>query len=364
MRDPGAVTGAGLAAVVGTVLLIYVVAAKPHASATSGASSDRIKVIPNESARRVDISIDGKPFTSYVWPENQAKPVLFPLRSATGTIVTRGYPLDPRPGERVDHPHHAGLWFNYGSVNDFDFWNNSTAIKPEDAPKMGSVVQRVIVGAKSGSDRGELVVDADWITGKQQLVLKEHTRLVFRGGPKFRSIDRITTLQAQGANVVFHDDKEGLLGLRVARALEMPSDKAEVFTDASGRPTPVAKMDNTGVNGQYLTSEGKTGDAAWGTRGRWCMLSGQVGDDPVTIAILDHPKNPGFPAYWHARGYGLFAVNPLAPKIFTNGKEPAMNFTLQPNQSVTFRYRVLILSEMAAAAAAEAAYKDFVAAYP
>src|SRR6478672_6850132 len=173
MRDP-------LASLVtlATLLFVSIVAAK---------TNDRIQVTPNESARRVDITIDGKPFTSYLWPEAQAKPVLFPLRSATGTIVTRGLPLDPRPGERIDHPHHAGLWFNYGNVNSFDFWNNSTAIKPEDAPKMGNIFHRTIVSRANGSDRGELVVDADWITGKQQLVLKEHTRFIFRGDAKFRS---------------------------------------------------------------------------------------------------------------------------------------------------------------------------------
>jgi hypothetical protein len=355
MRDLGA--GAGLAVAVATMLLVCCAAAQQNSS------GDRIRVVANEAARRVDITIDGKPFTSYIWPTSLAKPVLYPLRSATGTIVTRGYPLEPRPGERVDHPHHAGLWFNYGNVNDFDFWNNSDAIKPEDKPKMGNVVHRTIVSTKSGTDQGELVIDADWITGKQQLVLKEHTRLVFRGGPKFRSIDRITTLQAQSEKVVFHDDKEGLLGMRVARSLEAPSDKPEVFTDSSGRATPVAKMDNTGVNGVYLTSDGKKGDAAWGTRAHWCILSGRVGDDPVTIAILDHPANPGFPTYWHARGYGLFAANPLAPSIFTNGKEPAMNFSLAANETVTFRYRVLILSEIASAATAEAEYKSFAASY-
>ncbi len=344
---------AGVITVLATFIVVCCAVAKQNAAA------DRIRVMVDETSRRVDISIDGKPFTAYIWPTTLDKPVLYPLRAATGTIVTRGYPLDPRPGERVDHPHHAGLWFNYGNVNGFDFWNNSSAIKPEDKPKMGTVIHRAILAAKSGSDRGELEVAADWITGKQQTVLKEQTQLIFRGGSGFRSIDRITTLQALGEKVVFHDDKEGLLGMRVARALEAPSDKAEVFTDASGRPTPVAKMDNAGVNGVYLTSEGKTGDAAWGTRGRWCILSGRVGDEPVTIAILDHPSNPGFPTYWHARGYGLFAANPLAPNIFTNGKEPAMNFSLAPNESVTFRYRVLILSKIASAEDAEAAYKDF-----
>jgi hypothetical protein len=153
-----------------------------------------------------------------------------------------------------------------------------------------------------------------------------------------------------------------MLGLRVVRALEIPSDKAEVFSDASGHPTTVAKLDNTGVNGTYLTSEGKKGDAAWGTRGRWCNLSGMVGSEPVTISIFDHPANPGFPTYWHARGYGLFAVNPLGQKVFSNGKEQ-LNFSLAPHTSVTFRYRILITSAIATPESTEAAYKDFASAY-
>jgi hypothetical protein len=81
----------------------------------------------------------------------------------------------------------------------------------------------------------------------------------------------------------------------------------------------------------------------------------------VTITIFDNPANPNFPAYWHARGYGLFAVNPLGRKIFTNGKQEALNFSLAPGQSVTFRYRVLISSEIATAEESEADYQRFVA---
>src|SRR5258706_5913558 len=116
---------------------------------------DRISVVANEQARRVDIAIDGQPFTSYIWPSTLKKPVLYPLRTAKGTIVTRGFPLEQRPGERVDHPHHAGLWFNYENVNGIDFWNNSDAIKPENAPKMGTILHRSIVSAKSGTQSGE-----------------------------------------------------------------------------------------------------------------------------------------------------------------------------------------------------------------
>jgi hypothetical protein len=323
--------------------------------------SDHVTVVVDEQARRVDISVDGKPFTSYIWPTTLKKPVLYPLRTASGTVVTRGYPLEQRSGERVDHPHHAGLWLNYENVNGIDFWNNSDAIKIENAPKMGTIVHRSVLSTKSGS-QGELDVEADWVNYDQKVLLKEHTHFVFRGGPGVRGVDRITTLSAQDEKVDFKDEKDGFLGLRVVRALEIPSDKAEVYTDASGRPTTVAKLDNTGVNGTYLTSEGKNGDAAWGTRGRWCNLSGLVGEEPVTITILDHPSNPGFPTYWHARGYGLFAANPLGEKVFSQGKQE-LNFSLPPHASVTFRYRILISSAIVTAEASEAAYKDFASAY-
>lgn len=352
-----------ISVVVATFFLLGATASVTSLLSAGANTSERISITVDEPSRRVDVSIDGQPFTSYIWPTKLAKPVLYPLRTAKGTIITRGYPLEPRAGERADHPHQIGLWLDYESVNGIDFWNNSEAIKPQDAPKMGTIQQRAILSAIGGNDQGALEVEADWLTYDKKILLKEHTRYVFRGRPNFRSVDRITTLQAQDEKVVFADAKDGMLGLRVVRSLEAPSDKPEVFTDASGRATTVAKLDNTGVNGVYLTSEGKKGEAAaWGTRGRWCNLSGKVGEEPVTISIFDYPTNPGFPTYWHARGYGLFAANPLGEKVFSNGKEE-LNLTLAPHQSVTFRYCVLISSEVTTPESTEAAYKAFVAAY-
>ena len=314
---------------------------------------DRGKTLPvavtvNEAAQRVDVEIGGRPFTAYIWPERLKKPVLYPLRSASGTPVTRGWPLDPRPGERVDHPHHVGLWFDYGNVNGIDFWNNSDALKPQDAAKMGVIVHRKIVDARSGADRGTLVADMDWIGPGGVTLLHERAAFTFGGDATTRTVDRVTTLTAADRRVVFNDDKEGLFGLRVARQLEQPSKSPEVFTDASGKATAVPVLDNTGVTGSYTSSEGVTGDAVWATRGRWTMLTGEIGPEALTLAILDHPKNFGFPTYWHARGYGLFAANPLGQKILTDGTQPALDLTLAPGASVTFRYRLLILEGKAA----------------
>lgn len=302
-----------------------------------------VQVVADEAHRRVDITIDGKPFTSYIWPTTLKKPVLYPLITDEGITVTRGFPLDPRPGERVDHPHHAGLWFNYGNVNGFDFWNNSDAIKPQDRQKMGTIQQNGIVSTKSGANRGELVVESVWVTGEGQKILDQTTHYVFRRGKNARIIDEIVTLKALD-RAVFRDDKEGLLGMRVAHWLESPTEKGGVFMDASGRPTKVAAVDTTDATGVYLTSEGVKGDAVWSTRGRWCSLTGHTGKNTVTIAIFDHPGNPDYPTYWHARGYGLFAANPLGRSIFDH-KQPALNFTIDKNQTASFRYRVVLYSQ-------------------
>lgn len=318
-----------------------------------------VSVVKNEAARRVDVFVDGQPFTSYVWPEMLKTPTIYPLRTAQGTVVTRGFPLEPRPGERVDHPHHAGFWLNYGNVNGVDFWNSSTFLAPDQQRKMGMIVHRRVVRATGGKERGELAVELDWMMPDGQPVLREATTFIFAGGRNLRTVDRITTLTALDQRVVFKDDKEGMLGLRVRRELEQPSNEPLVFTDASGRPTTVKVLDNTGVSGLYRSSEGLTGDAVWSTRGRWTMLTGKVNQEDVTLAILDNPKNTGFPTHWHARGYGLFAANPLGQEIFSNGKLK-LNFTLEPKQSVTFRYRLLILSGPTTPEQIESQYQRFV----
>lgn len=303
----------------------------------------RFAIVENKPGKRLDILVDGKPFTSYIYPDDIMKPVLYPLRTADGALVTRGWPLDPRPGERVDHPHHVGMWLNYGDVNGLDFWNNSTDIPAERKNRYGTIRHRSVNKMEAGNDKAVLEVTADWEKPDGTKLLREDTRFIFNGTGNMRTIERITTLTALNEEVSFNDNKEGVLGIRLARELEHPSNKPEVFTDASGKATAVPKLNNEGVSGKYRSSEGKEGDDVWGTRGQWVNLNGIVDAKPVSLVILDHPANVGYPTYWHARGYGLFAANPLGQKEFSKGKE-VLGFKLPAGKSVTFRYKVLIHS--------------------
>jgi hypothetical protein len=299
----------------------------------------QVKVEKDPKENKVNVSINNKPFTTFFYPDTLEKPVLYPIRAANGTVVTRGYPLNPQPGDPTDHPHHIGLWLNFENVNGLDFWNNSFAIPAEKKNKYGWIKTDRITETSNGT-KGIMGYHANWTNQANEVLLEENTRYEFSGNDHQRIIDRITTLTAN-TEVKFTDAKDGLLGLRVAHALEIPQKVDKKFTDDKGIVTTVKANADSIANGTYLTSEGKQGDDAWSTRAVWCKMYGKIGGDSISVVIIDHPKNINYPTFWHARGYGLFAANPLGEKIFTNNKSEK-NLTLKKGESVTFRFRIVV----------------------
>lgn len=301
--------------------------------------NEPVKIAKDPKENRVDVTIGGKYFTSFLYPDTLEKPVLYPLHSAKGTEVTRGFPLHTKAGDPTDHPHHIGLWLNFENVNGLDFWNNSYAIPAEKKKSYGWIKTDRILKASGGST-GVLAYHANWTNQKNEVLLEETTNFEFSGNATQRVVDRTTVLKAK-TDVVFADAKDGLLGLRLAHALEIPATEDQKFTDDKGNVTIVKAGTDKIPNGNYITSEGKQGNDAWSTRSAWCKVYGKMGSDSVSITIIDHPQNPNYPTFWHARGYGLFAANPLGEKIFTNGKS-VKNLALKPGETVTFKYRIVI----------------------
>ena len=307
---------------------------------TAFAQKDEVvKIVKTTHQNKIDVFIGDKLFTSFLYPDTLEKPVLYPVHAANGTVVTRGFPMNPQPGDPTDHPHHLGIWFTYENVNGLDFWNNSYAIPQDKKHLYGWIRTDKVFNTSSGS-KGIISYHANWTNQQKKVLLEENTRLEFSGTEHLRIIDRTTTLTADTL-VNFTDAKDGLYGIRLAHALQIPSKKDEEFKDNKGNVTIVKGGTDTIANGNYLTSEGKTGDDAWSTRGKWCKVYGKMGKDSISIAIIDHPGNPNYPTFWHARGYGLFAAYPLGEIFFTNGKS-SKNLQLKKGESVTFRYRIVI----------------------
>lgn len=323
---------------------LLLVAALACSSLLFGQSKSSIDLKVNEAEKKVDVLVDGKLFTSYIYPSNVMKPVLWPVMSPAGNMLTRSYGMVNKAGDRTDHPHHIGVWLNYGDVNGLDFWNNSDAIKPERKDHYGSIYHKSVEKVKSGKGKATLVTKSEWSAPDNTVMLEDQTSFEFLTMENVRIIDRTTTLKAVIDKVDFKDNKEGMFAIRVARELELPSDKPTKLVDSHGIVTKVDKMDNTYVKGNYRSADGVEGKEVWGTRCRWMKLASEIKGEPVALVIIDHPDNVGYPTYWHARDYGLFAANTLGQKIFSDGKNE-LNFSMKKGESVTFKYRLVVAAE-------------------
>ncbi|MEX2564919.1 MAG: PmoA family protein [Cyclobacteriaceae bacterium] len=322
--------------------LIFITLLISAGCASTNGTNPKVEFIPDEVNNELEIYIDDKLFTNFFYPDNMEKPVLYPIYTSSGKDITRGYPYNPKPFERYDHPHHVGLWLNFGDVNGLDFWNNSFAVNPENKHKYGSIRFREIISQDPGS--GVLVAGSDWVDNDNNILLNEETTFVFNENDGVRSIKRTSTLTAV-QDVRFQGNEEGLLGLRVDRAFEEPADSPQRLLDGQGNMKDERILDNEGVNGAYRNADGDRGSAVWGERSPWVALSAEKEEEVITIAIFDHHANPYYPAWSHARGYGLFAVNNLGGRDMHNDAEE-VEINLSPGESISFTHLIIIGEDM------------------
>ena len=293
--------------------------------------------------KKLELLYDGKLLTAYYFDDSVRKPILYPVNTPGGITVTRGFPIEPRPGERTDHPHHTGVWLNYESVNGLDFWNNSPAIPPQRRENYGTIFHQSIDKKRAGRNNALLEASSSWRNPTGKELLQEKSVYRFTIEDDILVIDRNTQLKAVDEEVVFRDVKDGFFAIRVARELEMPSGEKSGYVDKQGKETQVPAIANEAPGGMYESSCNVRGDSVWSSKADWVVLQGRINGQDVSVGIIDHPDNIGYPTYWHARGYGLFAANPLGQKIFSNGREE-LNLRLQPGETVSFRFRLVTRS--------------------
>lgn len=263
---------------------------------------------------RVDVDIDGKPFTSFFYGKDAPKPYLYPLRSATGTIVTRHYPIERIQGESHDHPHHRGLWITHGDVNGYNFW----ASEQEQGGRKGYVVLDKLNRIDSGPRMGLIDATFNWNTASGKTLMKEQRVMRFYGDAVNRIIDFSLTFTAV-EQVKWGDTKEGMFAIRLAD--ELSEKKTGTMTNAEG----AQKEKNV-----------------WGKPSPWVDYAGTVQGQPVAVAIFDSPQNPRHPTTWHSRDYGLFAANMFGLHDFNHDKLDAGSLTMKPGETLRLRYRVVI----------------------
>ncbi|MGB9620601.1 MAG: DUF6807 family protein, partial [Armatimonadota bacterium] len=83
----------------------------------------------------VEVLKNGQMVARYIY-KNTPRPYIYPIVAPDGPPVTRGYPMDQKPGEPTDHPHHRSFWVGFGNVDGVDFWT--------EGDNSGKIVQREI----------------------------------------------------------------------------------------------------------------------------------------------------------------------------------------------------------------------------
>ena len=271
------------------------------------------KVQLQRKDKEVDVVVDGRPFTTYFFTTDVAKPYFQPLRSVQGTIVTRDFPIENTiPPEHMKdlslEPHQRPMYFGHGNIDGIDFWGEAVFSHYSDDMVFGRTVFRKLDEVRSG-DTGALRAEFE-LKGPEG---------AFGGDENSRWIDcEITLVANHGSDLTLGDSKEGTLGIRLAKELNSPP-------------------------GHMVNSAGAEGEKAiWGKRADWVDYDGTVAGEKLGVAVFDSPRSFRHPTWWHARGYGLLAANPFGWREFYRDPEKDGSWTVPQGKQLKFRYRVFI----------------------
>lgn len=244
------------------------------------------------------------------------KPYLYPiLPFGDDTHMTRRWPVEKGTDEAEDHPHHRGLWFTHGDINGIDFWTEAG----DEKHRIGKTVHTNFPLLAGGPVQAQLTSTTDWNDPEGKTIAKDTRTLTFTPIANGLFLDFLITVTPTTEDLKWGDTKEGTFAIRVPE---------------------IIKGDKTGT---MINAEGLKQGALWGKASAWVDNSGVIGGKPVGVAIFDSPQNLRHPTTWHARTYGLFAVNPFGLHDFDSSKKndrTAGQLITPKGKSVTFAYRV------------------------
>ncbi len=268
----------------------------------------------NQETGLVAVMIHGKPFTAFHYEEKWDKPFLHPIRDIAGVEVSRGFPLEIIEGESNDHTWHRGIIYGHGIINGVDFW------REQGRDKTGRIVPKAPPKYSATGETGTIACDLDLLppNGKSIGSLREEFTFSEQGTNRIIDV-HITILADQGVAVKMGDTEDGGLGLR--------------FKDEFRQDRGATLLNSDGLVGT---------ENIWGKRAKWVDYSTTLAGKKVGVAMFDHPANPRYPTYWHARGYGLCAANPFGLHDFLGDDTKDGSMTIAEGEKAEFRYRVIV----------------------
>ena len=263
-------------------------------------SSYSAKIIAEKSGSKINITIDGKFFTSYIFSEQEKYPFFFPVNGpVSGGSVTSM--------RNAEYPHHSSLFFGCDMVNGGNYW--------QEGLDRGRIISVNACIERQGGDSAVITDECIWSRPGASSPVRDTRRFT------------ITV----PSNSVYQIDVD--ITLETLDDVHIKKTNHSLF---SARLAPDLAVTNGGtmVNAENMKGEKET----FGKKSAWIDYYGKRGSITEGLVIMEHPSNKWYPSPWFTRDYGFISPTPMYwPE---NGEE----IFLREGTNLRLRYRVLVHS--------------------
>ncbi len=266
-------------------------------SICSNLAFSQSKVSATRIGDRIDITINDKFFTSYIFAENDKYPFFYPVNGPSNASVTSI--------RNANYPHHSSLFFGCDKVNGGNYW--------QEGIERGQITSLKANIVESGGDKVIIENECIWHRIDADAPIKDK---------------RIITVSSP---------EEGIYQLDFDITMYMLMDvKIEKTNHSlfSVRMDPDLAVINGGT---MINAEGQKGEKeTFGESSAWIDFHGDRFGEKEGIAILQHPSNKWYPSPWFTRDYGFISPTPM---YWPENDE----YTFIPkDDSIKLRYRVIV----------------------
>ncbi len=258
------------------------------------------KLTTERRGSKINVSIDGKFFTSYVFSEDEKYPFFYPVNGPlTGGSVTSM--------RNAVYPHHTSLFFGCDMVNGGNYWQEGL-----ERGRIISVNARV---EKEGGDTVLITDECIWSRPGAVSPVKDTRKYIITAPSAGKTFIDVEITMHTLMDVRIKKTNHSLFSARLAADISVTN------------------------GGTMINAEGDMNEKdTFGKRSPWIDFSGSRGNNVEGLAILQHPSNPWFPAPWFTRDYGFISPTPMYwPE---NGEETF----LKDGSKLVLKYRVIVHS--------------------
>jgi hypothetical protein len=256
------------------------------------------KITAVKVGSKINVSIDDKFFTSYIFSSDEKYPFFFPVNGPLSGGSVTSIRNDP-------YPHHSSLYFACDQVNGGNYW--------QEGLERGRIISVNAEIIKEGGDSVIITDECIWSRPGALSPIKDTRRITITApSPDIRQIDFEISLDAL-IDVHFRKTGHSLFSARMATDL-------------------IVQNGGTLVNAEGDKNEKET----MGKKSAWMDYFGKRGKIIEGLAIMQHPSNPWYPATFFARDYGFFSPDVM------NWPENGSEIFVKKGDKLTFRYRAII----------------------